>query len=277
MQNAVEVINLSKKLKDFSLQNISFTLPSGCIVGIVGENGAGKTTLIKLLLGLIKSDKGTIKLMGKNHTSLQNEEIGVVFDDCCLPESFNSQELNRMFKSIYKNWDEKAFFGYIEQFNIPRTKKIKEFSKGMKVKASIACALSHKARLLILDEPTSGLDPVVRDEILDIFCDFTRNDENSVLISSHIVSDLEKLCDYIAFLHGGKLVLFEEKDKLIDEYTTVYTDEKELESLDKNDILGIRRTDYSITAIVKKSACTSSNQSPVTLEDLFVYMIKQAR
>lgn len=277
MQNAVEVINLSKKLKDFSLQNISFTLPSGCIVGIVGENGAGKTTLIKLLLGLIKSDKGTIKLMGKNHTGLQNEEIGVVFDDCCLPESFNSQELNRMFKSIYKNWDEKAFFGYIEQFNIPRTKKIKEFSKGMKVKASIACALSHKARLLILDEPTSGLDPVVRDEILDIFCDFTRNDENSVLISSHIVSDLEKLCDYIAFLHGGKLVLFEEKDKLIDEYTTVYTDEKELESLDKNDILGIRRTDYSITAIVKKSACTSSNQSPVTLEDLFVYMIKQAR
>lgn len=277
MQNAVEVSNLSKNLKDFSLQNISFTLPAGCILGLVGENGAGKTTLIKLLLGLMKSDSGSIKLMGKNHTNLQNEEIGVVFDDCCLPESFTVQELNKMFKSIYNNWEEKAFFGYIEQFSIPRSKKIKVFSKGMKVKVSIACALSHKARLLILDEPTSGLDPVVRDEILDIFYDFTRNEENSVLISSHIVSDLEKLCDYIGFLHGGKLVLFEEKDKLIEEYTTVYTDEKELENLDKSDILGVRRTDYSITAIVKKSACTSANQAPVTLEDLFVYMIKQAR
>lgn len=274
MQNAVEVSNLTKDLKDFTLKNVSFTLPAGCILGLVGENGAGKTTLIKLLLGMLKSNEGSIKLMGKSHTSLQNEEIGVVFDDCCLPESFNSQDLNRMFKSIYKRWDEKAFFGYIEQFNIPQSKKIKEFSKGMKVKVSIACALSHNARLLILDEPTSGLDPVVRDEILDIFCDFTRNEENSVLISSHIVSDLEKLCDYIAFIHDGKLVLFEEKDQLIDEYTTIYTDEKELEGYDKKDVLGVRRTDYSVTAIVKKSACTSDNQSPVTLEDLFVYMIK---
>ncbi len=273
--NAIEIKNLSKEYKDFRLDNISLTLPCGCIIGLVGENGAGKSTTIKLILDMIKKSGGEIRLLGQNSNACSKEDIGVVLEENGLPESFNAKEINTVFKNIYKQWNAQAFFSYLNKFNIPQNKKIKIFSKGMKMKLNIAVALSHNAKLLILDEATSGLDPVVRDEILDIFNDFTRDETHSVLISSHIVSDLEKLFDYIAFMHRGKLILCEEKDELLNHYSIVQCDEDTLNGIDKADIISVRKSDYTVRAVVKNTAVTEKmNSMPVNLEDLFVYMIR---
>lgn len=273
--NAIEIKNLSKEYKGFRLDNISLTLPCGCIMGLVGENGAGKSTTIKLILDMIKKSSGEIKLLGKSNTAYSKEDIGVVMEENGLPESFNAKEIHSVFKHIYQQWSEKAYFSYLNKFNIPLNKKIKAFSKGMKMKLYIAVALSHNAKLLILDEATSGLDPVVRDEILDIFYDFTRDENHSILISSHIVSDLEKLCDYIAFMHKGKLILCEEKDELLNHYSVIQCDERTLSAISNKDIISIRKSDFTIRAVVKNSAVTKEmNAMPINLEDLFVYMIR---
>lgn len=276
--NAIEISGLNKSYKDFKLDNMNLILPSGCIIGLVGENGAGKSTTIKLILNMIKKNSGEIKLLGKDYTVCSKEDIGIVFDENCLPECLNIKEINKIFKNIYKQWNQDKFFDYIDKFTLPLGKKIKEFSRGMKMKLSIAAALSHDAKLLILDEPTSGLDPVVRDEILDIFYDFTRDVNHSILISSHIVSDLEKLCDYIAFMHKGRLILCEEKDELLNNYCIVQCSEDVFSKIYQSDILGIRRTDFAVNAVVKKSAVTSDmNSEPIALEDLFVYMIRRCQ
>lgn len=273
--NAIEVKDLSKSYKDFELKNISFALPCGCIMGLIGENGAGKTTTIKLILNMLKKDSGEIKLLGKEQTKCSMEDIGVVTEENGFPECLNASDMHRIFKNIYTNWDRELYFYYLNEFNLPIDKKIKAFSKGMKMKLYIATALAHNAKLLILDEATSGLDPVVRDEILDIFYDFTKDETHSVLFSSHIVSDLEKLCDYIAFMSRGELILFEEKDKLLNDYCLIQCDEKTLNSIDKNSILSIRKTKYSINAVIKKDAVTDKmNEQQISLEDLFVYMIR---
>lgn len=273
--NAIEVKDLKKCYKNFTLDNITFTLPSGCIMGLVGQNGAGKTTIIKLLLSMIKKDGGEITLLGKEQANCSFEDIGIVTEENGFPECLNASEIHPIFNNIYKNWDREIYFAYLREFKIPLDKKIKAFSKGMKMKLYIAAALAHDAKLLILDEATSGLDPVMRDEILDIFNDFTRDEEHSILISSHIVSDLEKICDYIAAVHEGKLILFEEKDKLLYDYSIIKCDENTLKGISKNDILSSRKTDYGITAIIKKSAVANDmNEQPVNLEDLFVYMIR---
>lgn len=273
--NAIEIKNLSKNYKDFSLDRISFTLPSGCILGLVGENGAGKSTIIKLMLDMIKKDSGEIHLLGEDYTLCSKEDIGVVTEENGLPECMNIKEINSILKNIYKNWEEKTFFDYINKFSLPISKKIKDFSKGMKMKLYIAAALSHKAKLLILDEATSGLDPVVRDEILDIFYEFTRDENHSILISSHIVSDLEKLCDYIAFIHKGQLILCEEKDEMLNNYSFVQCDEGTLNNIDKTSILSFIKTNYSVNAVIKNSAVNvNMNASPVNLEELFIYMIR---
>lgn len=273
--NAIEVKNLSKNYKGFGLENISFTLPSGCIMGLVGENGAGKSTTIKLILDMIKKTSGEIKIFEKNIDEISKEDIGVVTEENGIPLSFNAKEINTVFKNIYKQWNENDFFTYLEKFNIPHKKKIKEFSKGMTMKMYIAIALSHNAKLLILDEATSGLDPVIRDEILDIFNDFTRDESHSILISSHIVSDLEKICDYIAFMHNGKLIICEEKDELLNNYSIIQCDEKAIDEISKNDILSIRKSDYAVKAVIKSKAITDNMISaPINLEDLFVYMIR---
>lgn len=276
--NAIEISGLNKNYKDFTLDNISFILPSGCIMGLVGENGAGKSTTIKLMLNMIKKNGGEIKLLGEDYTVCSKEDIGVVFDESCFPECLNIKEINKILKNIYKQWNQDAFFEYIDKFSLPLGKKIKDFSRGMKMKLSIAAALSHNPKLLILDEPTSGLDPVVRDEILDIFYDFTRDENHSILISSHIVSDLEKLCDYIAFMHKGKLILCEEKDELLNNYCIIQCSEDEFSKIYKSDILGMRKTDFAVNAVIRKSAVTEAmNSSPIALEDLFVYMIRGAQ
>lgn len=276
--NAIEITNLSKHYKTFSIENINLTLPQGCIIGLVGENGAGKTTTIKLMLNAIKKDSGNIKILGKDHTECNKEDVGIVLDESCYPDCFNLKELNNVLKNIYKNWDEKQYFDYIKKFNLPLNKKFKEFSKGMKMKFSITVALSHNASLLILDEPTSGLDPVVRNEILDIFNEFTRDENHSILISSHIVSDLEKLCDYIAFIHEGNLILFEEKDILLDEYGIIHCSKEDLSKLDQTAIIGKKESDYGVSAVIKKEfAPSSSSISQISIEDLFVFMIKGAK
>ncbi len=275
MKAAIQIHHLSKIYRDFHLDNISFTLPSGAILGLIGENGAGKSTIIKLILNLIKKDSGEIKLFDADHTVCSMEDLGVVFDEHCFPETLSANEMNAIFKSLYSRWDENTYKTYLKKFSLPENKSIKTFSKGMKMKLSIAAALSHNAKLLILDEATSGLDPVVRDEILDIFYDFTRDEGHSILISSHIVSDLEKLCDYIAFVHNGRLILFDEKDEILNNYCIVECSRDDFNKIDKKDILGVRKNPYATSAVIKKSAVNSSMvTTPIDLENLFVYMVR---
>ena len=213
--NAIEIRNLTKHYVGFSLENLNLTLPSGCIMGLVGENGAGKSTTIRMLLGMARPDGGEITVFGQKMDAGLRERIGVVLDEPGYPGCMTAAQIGKMLAGLYKGWEKDTFEGYLTSLRIPENKPFKDFSKGMKMKLCLAAALSHGAKLLILDEATSGLDPVVRDELLDIFNDFTRDEGNSVLISSHIVSDLEKICDYIAFLHRGKLMLCREKDELL--------------------------------------------------------------
>lgn len=273
--HAIEIKNLSKAYKGFKIDNLNLAFPGGYILGLVGENGAGKSTTIKLILDMVHKDSGSISILGQDHKSVSKEDIGVVMEENGLPESFNADEINAVFKNIYSAWNENEYYSYLKKFSLPLNKKIKDFSKGMKMKLYIAVALSHNAKLLILDEATSGLDPVVRDEILDIFYDFTRDENHSILISSHIVSDLEKLCDYIAFMHKGKLILFEEKDELLNNYCIIQCTEDEINDFEKSSVLGIRKNEYGVSAVVKKSAVKGNmNLIPINLEDLFVYMIR---
>lgn len=273
--NAVEVKELTKKFKGFTLDHVSFSLPAGCIMGLVGENGAGKSTTLKLLLNMIQKDSGRITILGKDEKNIDKNEIGVVFDECRFHESFTAKDINQVLKSIFQRWNEQQFFDYLNRFEVPSNKKLKEFSRGMKMKISIAAAVSHDAKLLILDEPTSTLDPVVRDEMLDIFYDFISDEQHSIIISSHIVSDLEKVCDYIAFMHKGKMILCEEKDRLLQECRLAQMSEAEFSAIDKDEIIGSRKTSFGITAVIRKAAAAQiRNTQPINLEDLFVYMIR---
>lgn len=273
--NAVEVKDLTKSFKGFTLDKVSFELPSGCIMGLVGENGAGKSTTLKLLLNMIQKDSGRITILGKDEKSIDKNEIGVVFDECRFHESFTAKDINQVLKNIFQHWNEQQFFDYLNRFKVPRNKKLKEFSRGMKMKISIAAAICHNAKLLLLDEPTSTLDPVVRDEILDIFYDFISDEQHSIIISSHIVSDLEKICDYIAFMHKGKMILCEEKDRLLQECRLAQMSEAEFSAIDKDEIIGSRKTPFGITAVIRKAAAAQiRNTQPINLEDLFVYMIR---
>ncbi|MBR2955214.1 MAG: ABC transporter ATP-binding protein [Ruminococcus sp.] len=276
--NAIEITNLTKKYKGFTLDNLCLNLPKGCIMGLIGENGAGKSTTIKMLLDIVRPDGGDIKIFGEKPTAIQKNDIGVVLDEVGIPESFTIKDINTVMKHSFNNWNEQTFFQYMAKFRLPEKKNFKTFSKGMKMKMGIAIALSHDAKLLILDEPTSGLDPVVRDEIVEILNDFTRDESHSILISSHIVSDLEKICDYIAFLHNGKLMLCEEKDRLLEQFCFINTTEDMLRELDKSAIIGKKANKFGIEAIVDREKIPHSfNTQPVTIEELFIFMVKEAK
>ena len=276
--NAIEVNNLRKNYKGFTLNNVSFELPSGCIMGLIGENGAGKSTTIRSILGMTKPDGGKVNVLGQTMSASLKEDIGVVLDEVGIPVSLNIKDINKIMRNMYKNWEEKEFFNYIDKFSLPTDKKFNDFSKGMKMKLGIAIALSHNAKLLILDEPTSGLDPLVRDEIIDILNDFTRDEEHSILISSHIVSDLEKLCDYIAFMHNGNLMLYEEKDVLLEKYRFINLTEQQLSELDPTAIKGKKVGKFGVEAIADIEKIPSTfNSAPVTIEDLFVFMAKEEK
>lgn len=278
IMNALEIKNLTKRYDGFTLDNISFTLPSGCIMGLIGENGAGKSTTINLIMNAIKRDEGEIIILGKNNKdnfSLTKEDIGIVLDETGFPESLTVKQVNNIMKYTYRNWDEQVYFNYIKEFGLPDKKPFKDYSRGMKMKLAIAVALSHHAKLLILDEATSGLDPIVRDEILDIFLDFTRQEDHSILISSHIVSDLEKLCDYIAFLHKGKLIFCEEKDRLLENYGMLHLTKEELADVDTTAIKGKRVNNYGVDVLVNRSKIPYSMKAETpSIEDIILFMVK---
>ena len=219
MENILEVKNLCKNYDKFSLKNISLNLPKGTIMGLVGENGAGKSTTIKAILNLVHTSDGIIKIFGldcKEHEMEIKEDIGIVLDEGFVSEYLNPKDINTIMKDMYKNWDEELYFKYLADFKLPEDKISKEYSSGMKMKLKIAVALAHHPKLLILDEPTSGLDPIARGDILDIFQDFIQDEEHSVLVSSHITSDLENIADYITFINNGEIVLSKTRDELID-------------------------------------------------------------
>ena len=272
--NAIELKGLKKSFPDFTLGPVDLAVPEGTILGLIGENGAGKSTTIKLMLGLLRTDGGSITILGQDAKKLDKNEIGVVLDEPGFPSLLNAKEIRSFLKDIYRNWDDAAWQDYMRRFELPQEKKFTEFSKGMKMKFAIAAAMSHHARLLILDEPTSGLDPVVRDEVVGILSEFTREPDHSVLLSSHIVSDLEKLCDYIAFLHKGQLLLNEEKDALYEEYGLLRCDLETLRTLDPKSIIGKKETPYGAEVILRREAAGKLTLSPIGIEELFVFMVK---
>ena len=279
--NALEIRNLTKSFKDFRLDNLNLTLPSGCIMGLIGENGAGKSTTIKLILDIIHKDGGSIKILGEDNEKdirLTKEDIGVVMDEVGLPECLTAKQVGKVMKHTFKNWDQDEYNHLLTKFSIPDKKQFKDFSRGMKMKLGIAIAMSHGAKLLLLDEATSGLDPVVRDEVIEMFYDFTRDENHSILISSHIVSDLEKLCDYIAFLHKGKLLLCEEKDVLLSEYGLIHCSSEELTHIEPQFIKHKKETSYGIEAMVLRDKIPADIKiSPITIEELFLFMVKEAK
>ncbi|MDO5538564.1 MAG: ABC transporter ATP-binding protein [Eubacteriales bacterium] len=279
--NALEIRNLTKKYPGFTLDHINLVLPYGCIMGLIGENGAGKTTTIKLILDAVRRDEGTITILGKDNRDnlkLLKEDIGVVMDEMGISECLNAKQTGNIMKATFKNWDCRVYSELLQKLSVPTEKKFKEFSKGMKMKLSIAIALSHHAKLLILDEAASGLDPVVRDEVLDILSEFTREEDHAILFSSHIVSDLEKLCDYIAFLHKGKLMLCEEKDLLMEKYGMIHCSKEKFSELDYSAILGKKVSPYGIEAMVLRDRVPSDMDiSPVDIEQLFVFMVKEEK
>ena len=279
MDNIIKVNNLTKTYDNFKLDNITLEIKKGSIIGLIGENGAGKTTLIKLLLGLIKKDKGDILLFNKILNSKVKEDIGVVLDDSFFPEVIKVKDVNPVMKNIYKSWDEKLFFKYLKDFSLNENMLIKNLSKGMKKKLEIITALSHHPKLLILDEPTSGLDPVVRKEILDIFLDFIENGENSILFSSHITSDIESIADYIIFIDNGKLVFDKEKDDILDNYGIVKCSDNDFKKISKNNIISYLKNKYNYEVLVNDRKNIKKNNSNLvvdkaTLEDIMLLIVK---
>ena len=254
MEHAINVKGLTKNYPNFSINNINLVVPKGYIVGLIGENGAGKSTTIKSILNLINKDSGSIEVFGLDHSKYELEikqRIGIVFDESHFPDQLKAKDINTMMKNIYQNWDTPLFNQYLKQFKLPENEIIKEFSRGMKMKLSLATALAHHPKLLILDEPTSGLDPIVRNEILDIFLDFIQDEEHSILISSHITSDLEKIADYITFIHEGNIIFSESKDALLNDYVIIKCREQELTQIDPIDIIHSKKTGQIYEILVK--------------------------
>ena len=278
--NALEIKDLTKTYPGFSLDHLNLTLPSGCIMGLIGENGAGKRTTIKLILDILHKDGGSITVLGKDnteHTELLKEEIGVVMDEVGIPECLTVRQVGTVMRSTYRTWNEDEYARLVKKLSLPGNKTFREFSRGMKMKLGIAVAMSHGSRLLLLDEATSGLDPVVRDEVVEMFGDFTRDENHSILISSHIVSDLERLCDYIAFLHKGKLMLCEEKDVLLSENGLLHCTAEDLRRLPADAVLYRKENPYGAEALVKRRGIPAGTAvSPVSIEELFVFMAKEA-
>ena len=280
MTYAIEVNNLNKVYDGFELKDVCFKLETGTIMGIVGENGAGKSTIIKGILDLINIDSGDIKIFGKDFKENASEikkDISVVFDESYFHDNLKLPDIDKIMKNIYPNWDKNKFLKYTNHFKLPNNKRVKDFSRGMKMKLSIAVALSHNAKLLILDEATSGLDPVVRDEILDIFLDYIQNEDCSILIASHITSDLEKVADYITFVNNGKIIFSENKDELIYNSGVVKCSEKDIDKISKEDIVGIRKNTFGCEVMVNNKNKYENKEFIVdktNLEEIILFTVR---
>ena len=281
MKNILEVKNLQKSYSDFVLGPISTHFPGGVIIGLIGENGAGKTTFIKSLLGIIQSE-GSIQIFGRDMNEEAREikeDIGVVLDNSFFPEVMTANDIHKIMKNLYKNWDPGLFFSYLDKFSLPRNKAIKTFSKGMRKKLEIVTSLAHHPKFLILDEPTSGLDPIVRKEVLDLFLDFIQDEEHTLLLSTHITSDLEHIADYILFLDKGHIVLEETRDDIMDNYGILKCGIEEFSSIAKGDVIRFLKNKYGYEILVKnpellKKKYPKMVMDKITLEELMVLLVK---
>lgn len=282
MENSIEVKGLEKIYPGFEMKNMNFIVPTGSIVGLIGENGAGKTTLIKSILNSIHISKGEICIFGKDANEYEKEvkeQIGVVLDDMFFAEILKVKDIHSIMKSIYHNWDETYFFEKLKEFGIPKDKMLKQLSKGMKKKVEIVTALSHHPKLLILDEPTSGLDPVIRNEVLDLFLEFIQDETNSILFSTHITSDLEHIADYIAFIEHGNLIFSKDKDELLEQYGLIKCSEEDYQKMDKKDILRVKKNRYDYEILTDHRSEMKKKYSNLvidkaTLEDIMLLYVK---
>lgn len=281
MKNVIEINGLKKKYESgFQLGEINLNIPSGYIIGLIGENGAGKTTLIKSILNIINIDEGSIKIFDKNYKNKTiKEDIGVVLDNMFFPELLNSKDINLVMNGMYKSWDEKLFYKYLNEFGINSAQKLKTLSKGMRKKLEIATALSHHPKLLILDEPTSGLDPVVRNEVLDIFQNFIEDEEHTIIFSTHITSDLELIADRIIFIDNGKIHLDKRGDEILDNYGILKCDIDKFNLIDKSDIVSYKKNKYNYEILVSdRTKCKKKYKDmivdKISLEELMVLIIK---
>lgn len=279
MKNSLKISNLTKHYDGFHLDHINLNLKQGSIMGFIGENGAGKSTTIKSIINLVHPDEGDIEILGMNmkeNEAAIKEQIGVVFDECHFHDSLTSLDINLFMSKIYSNWDEKLYFNYLKRFKIPEKKIIKEYSRGMKMKLSIAVALSHNPKLLLLDEATSGLDPIIRNEILDVFYDFIQDEEHSILMSSHITSDLEQIADYITFIHEGKIVFSDSKDNILDNYAVIKCSKADFTLIDSSYIVGTRNNSYSYEILTNRKSDAKKNYKNLvidsaSLEDIMLF------
>lgn len=279
MENSIEIKGISKKYAQFQLNDVSFSVPCGTVMGFIGENGAGKTTTIRAILGLMKPDSGSITVLGGEAGSLPadvKERIGVVFDGLAFPETLNAVQLDKVMSGIYKNWSSETFFGFMDRFSLPLKKKFRTFSRGMEMRLSMAAALSHDPQLLVLDEPTSGLDPVMRSEILDILLDFMQDETHSILISTHITSDLEHIADYITFIHKGRVVFTEDRNEMREKYRILKCTEEDVQRMDKADIIGMKKTRFTVEVLTAAADKYPDIVADVpSIEDIMVYYVKE--
>ena len=282
-ENAIEIKGITKKYDGFTLDNVSFDVPKGSIMGFIGQNGAGKSTTIRSLLNIIPVSSGEIKLLGLDHIKDEKEikeRIAVVFDELPFHDVFNAKDMSRIFEGIYPKWNRNEYMRYLERFELPRKKKIGEFSKGMKMKLQIACALSHEAELIVMDEPTSGLDPVVRDEILRIFMEYLEDGERSILMSSHITSDLEKIADSITFIDRGKILLSGYKDGILETHGVIKCSKEQLAEIDSADIVSARINAFGAEVMVSDREAAGYKYSGLmldltTLEEIMLYYVNR--
>lgn len=254
-QTLLQVDGLTKQYGNFTLDHVSFSVPGGSIMGFVGENGAGKTTTLKLILDELPRDSGTVRVFGRDnreHGSVLRARIGVVFDDCHFHEMFTPAEVGAILRSCYKSWDDGLYDSLLRRFGLPKKeKKIKQLSRGMKMKLGVAAALAHRPRLLLLDEATSGLDPIVRDEVLELLQEFVSDEEHAILFSSHITEDLEKVADYVTFLHKGKVVFSEQKDALLYDWGVIKCGRSDLERIDREDIAAVKSSAFETRVLTR--------------------------
>lgn len=281
--DAISMANVTKAFGGFTLDNVSLTVPAGTICGLVGENGAGKTTLIRLLMGALRADAGQMRVLGVDPASRDfrgaKEDIGIVLDEAYFPEVLTALQVGDVMRGTYRRWDAQRYADFLKRFDLPEKKPFKEYSRGMRMKLAIAVALSHDAKLLVLDEATAGLDPIARDEIVELFRAFSEDDGHTVLISSHIVSDLEKLCDSVAFLHDGRLLFCEDKDAILDRYGVFRGTAEQADSLLPEAVVGREDSAYGgVRALIRREAApaTLSLERP-TVEDVILFTVKGAK